>query len=151
MPNTIQASTFPLSAFRGAQLEAILQYLGVFSEEHIESFEFPEPCEGARGVRYNVGRSGRGKKILTTRQHDRIASTVLVFGTTHASSCLNFDSRQRIPKKFINRSRLECRELSSEPLSTYIRKNSRRTISGKRYGFAGFGSNYLAYLGVRRL
>ena len=63
----------------GKNFDGLLQKLGLYDKQKSKSFQLPEKRAGRQGVRFNVGRAGRGRELLTKAQQDRIFDTALRF------------------------------------------------------------------------
>ena len=60
--------------------DVLLQELSLYGKQKSKSFQLPEKGAGSQGVRFNVGRVGRGRELLTKAQQNRILDTALRFG-----------------------------------------------------------------------
>ena len=59
--------------------DVLIQELGLDDKQKSKSFQLPEKVAGRQGVRFNVGRVGRGRELLTKAQQNRIFDTALRF------------------------------------------------------------------------
>lgn len=55
-----------------ANFEKLLDDLGCLNAERLASFTLPAKAPGSDGVRFNVGRPGRGRELLSPAQRERI-------------------------------------------------------------------------------
>lgn len=56
----------------------LVDRLDLHDEEKARTFALPDKEAGAKGVRFNVGRAGRGRELLSKAQQDRILSAARI-------------------------------------------------------------------------
>lgn len=66
----INYETFFQSTDTGFQ--NLLEELNCYDSAKFNAFEFPDRKQGAQGVRFNVGRIGRGAELLSVAQQERV-------------------------------------------------------------------------------
>ncbi len=60
-------------------LAKLLQALSLFDEKRFAQYQLPQKTQGGKGLRFNQGVKGRGRKTFNTRQLARIEEIISIF------------------------------------------------------------------------